>query len=137
MAAKRKDPKLRFDGRYYVVNIYKPDGKRTMVSFGPAADRTEGEIYTAFYKWLDLFKQQPQKVLSFKSPYDAIGQITNPSQSITIGELLDKYFAYAKKTTRSTRSNKDHPDLEFTRRVQRFLEPYHLWPVSDFGPDEV
>ncbi len=137
MAAKRKDPKLRFDGRYYVVNIYKPDGKRTMVSFGPAADRTEGEIYTAFYKWLDLFKQQPQKVLSFKSPYDAIGQITNPSQIITIGELLDKYFAYAKKTTRSTRSNKDHPDLEFTRRVQRFLEPYHLWPVSDFGPDEL
>ena len=137
MAGKRKKPKLRFNGKYYVVNIYKPDGKRTMVSFGPAGDRTEGEIYTAFYKWLDLFEQQPQKVLSFKSPYDAIEQIINPSQIVTVGELLDKYFAYAEKTTRPTRSKKDHTDLEFTRRVQRFLEPYHSWPVSDFGPDEL
>ena len=122
MAGKRKDPKLRYDGRYYVVNIYKPDGKRTMISFGPAGDRTEGDIYTAFYKWLDLFRQQPQKVLSYKSPYDAIDQIINPSQIITVGELLDKYFTYTKKTARSTRTNREHPDRQFTKRVQKFLE---------------
>ena len=137
MARKRKTPKLRFNGKYYVVNFYKPDGKRTMISFGPADERTEGEIYAAFGKWLDLFKQQPQKVLSFESPYDAIKQITNPSQIIMIGDLVDKYIVYAKKTTRSVRSNKEHPDLRFIERAKQFLEPYHAWPVSDFGPDEL
>jgi len=137
MAGKRKNPKLRFNGKYYVVNIYKPDGKRTMISFGPAGERTEGEIYTAFYKWFDLFNQQPQKVLSFNSPYDAIEQLINPSQTITVGGLLDKYFIYAKKTSKPTKSGGEHPDLQFTKRVQKFLKPYYSWPVSDFGPDEL
>ena len=65
MAGKRKMPKLRRDGKYYVASIYRPDGQKTNISFGPAVERTEGEIYTAFGKWLDLFNQQPQKVLSF------------------------------------------------------------------------
>ena len=108
MSRKRKSPKLRFNGKYYVVNFYKPDGKRTMISFGPADERTEGEIYAAFGKWLDLFKQQPQKILSFESPYDAIEQVINPSQIITIGELLDKYDTYTKKTTRVTSDGKEH-----------------------------
>jgi len=50
MSRKRKSPKLRFNGKYYVVNFYKPDGKRTMISFGPTDERTEGEIYAAFGK---------------------------------------------------------------------------------------
>ena len=137
MAGKRKTPKLRRDGKYYVATIYKPNGQRSNVSFGPAGERTKSEIHIAFYKWLDLFKQQPQKVLSFKSPYDAIEQIINPSQIITVGELLDKFFVYAERTTRPTRVSNEHPDLQFTRRVQKFLEPYHSWPVSDFGPDEL
>jgi len=60
-------------------------------------------------KWLDLFNQQPQKALSFKSPYDAIEQIINPGEIITISKLFGKYFAYAKKTTKSVRNNKEHP----------------------------
>ncbi|MFH1615294.1 MAG: site-specific integrase [Planctomycetota bacterium] len=84
-----------------------------------------------------MFKQQPQKVLSFKNPYDAIKQIINPSQIITIGELLDKYFDYTKKIIRPTRDHTEHPDLHFTKRVRKFLEPYLSWPVSDFGPDEL
>ena len=56
MAGTRKTPKLRFNGRYYVVNIYKPDGKRTTISFGTDEERTEGEIYEAFNKWINLYK---------------------------------------------------------------------------------
>jgi len=137
MARKRKSPKLRFNGKYYVVNFYKPDGKRTMISFGPAGERTEGEIYAAFGKWLDLFKQQPQKVLSLESPYDAIKQVINPDQIITIGELLDKYFTYAKKTTKAPSGSKKHRNFQYITRVQQLLQPYHTWPVGDFGPDEL
>ena len=36
MAGKRKTPKLRRDGKYYVATIYKPNGQRSNVSFGPA-----------------------------------------------------------------------------------------------------
>ncbi|UCD49287.1 MAG: hypothetical protein JSW27_17360, partial [Phycisphaerales bacterium] len=43
MAGVKKTPKLRYDGRYYVANFYKPDGKRSMVSFGPKGEHTEGE----------------------------------------------------------------------------------------------
>ena len=138
MAGTRKEPKLRIcRGKYFCTDVYLSNGKRTTVSFGTTEDRTKGEIYTAFGKWLDLFEQQPQKVLSFKSPYDAITQIINPTQIITIGELLDKYFVYAEKTARAIRSNKEHPDLRFIKRVKQFLETYHSWPISNFGPDEL
>ena len=137
MAGKRRPPKLRKNGPYYIAGIYKPNGQRTNISFGTADECTEGQIYAAFYKWLDLFNQQPEKVLSFGSPYEAIEQIISPSQVTTIGELLDKYYAYAKKTTRSDTSHSEHPDLQFTKRVKKFLQPYLLWPVSDFGPDEL
>ena len=138
MARTRKTPKLRiYREKYFCTDVYLPSGKRTTVGFGTTDDRTEGEIYAAFGKWLDLFNQQPQKVLSFKSPYDAIEQVINPSEVITVGELLGKYIAYVKKTTRPTRTNREHADLQFTKRVQRFLEHYHSWPVADFGPDEL
>jgi len=138
MARTRKTPKLRiYREKYFCTDVYLPNGKRTTVGFGTTDDRTEGEIYAAFGKWVDLFNQQPQKILSFKSPYDAIANIINPSQIITIGELLDEYFAYVKKTTRPTTGNREHPDLQFTKRVKKFMEPYHSWPVSDFGPDEL
>jgi len=84
-----------------------------------------------------LFKQKPQKILSFESPYDAIEQVINPSQIITIGELLYKYFTYAKKTTRLTSGGKEHRNFQYITRVQQLLQPYHTWPVSDFGPDEL
>jgi len=138
MARTRKMPKLRiYREKYFCTDVYLPNGKRTTVGFGTTDDHTEGEIYAAFGKWLDLFNQQPQKVLSFNSPYDAIAQIINPSPNLTIGELLDKYLTYVKKTTSPTRTNEEHPDLQFTKRVQKFLESYHSWPVNDFGPDEL
>jgi integrase len=138
MAGTRKTPKLRiYREKYFCTDVYLPNGNRTTVGFGTTDDHTEGEIYAAFGKWLDLFNQQPQKVLSFKNPYEAIKQIINPRLAITIGELLDKYLAYAKKTTKPTKTNKEHPDLHFANRAKKFLEPYHSWPVSDFGPDEL
>ena len=138
MARTRKTPSLRiYREKYFCTDVYLPNGKRTTVGFGTTDDHTEGEIYATFGKWLDLFGQQPQKVLSFKSPYDAIKQILNPSRIITVNQLLDKYFAYARKTTNHGKNNKEHRNFQFIKRTQQFLEPYHSWPVSDFGPDEL
>lgn len=137
MAGIRKTPKLRKDGKYYVTSIYKPDGQRTNISFGCADERPEGEIYIAFGKWLNLFTEQPQKVLSFKSPYEAIGQILSPSNIVTVGELMDKYLSHAKKSLRPVKSNPEHPDLGFLNRVESFLQLYSAWPVDQFGPDEL
>ena len=53
------------------------------------------------------------------------------------GQLLDKYFANAKKVTNYVRSNKEHRNFQFIKRIQQFLEPYKSWPISDFGPDEL
>jgi hypothetical protein len=137
MAGKRKTPQLRFDGRYFVANIYKPNGKRTTISFGSAEVRTEGEIYTAFGKWLDLYNQLPHKVLSFKDPYDAVEQIVHPLNIVTVIELVDKYETHRKKVINSLRNNLEHPDLKFIRRVRQFLKRYHNWPINAFGPDEL
>ena len=137
MAGKRKTPRLRFDGGYYVVNIYKPEGGRTTISFGPPGERTEGQVYTAFGQWLDLFEQNPHKVLMFRSPYDAIDGMTNPNGVLTVGELLDQHMAWAKKRKLPVRHGKKHPDLRFIDRVHRFLEPYKQWPLTSFGPDEL
>ena len=138
MARTRKTPRLRiYREKYFCTDVYLPNGKRTTVGFGTTDDRTEGELYTAFGKWLDLFKQQPQKVLSFKSPYDAIEQIINPTRIITVGKLLDKYFAYAKKTIKSTKNNGEHRNFQYIKRVQQLLKPYYSWPITDFSPDEL
>jgi len=138
MAGTRKTPKLRiYREKYFCTDVYLPNGKRTTVGFGTTDDHTEGEIYAAFGKWLDLFKQQPQKVLSFKNPYDSIEQSYNPTRIITIEQLLDKYFVYAKKTIKSPGLNGDHRNLQYIKSVQQLLKPYYLWPISDFGPDEL
>ena len=137
MAGKRKSPRLRFDGRYYVVNIYTPEDKRTSISFGPLGERTEGQIYAAFGKWRDLFDQHPHKVLSFASPYEAIERMTNPNGILSVGELLDQHNAWAKKRKQPVRQGKRHPDLRFIDRAHRFLEPYRQWPITGFGPDEL
>ena len=138
MAGTRKTPKLRvYREKYYCADVYLPNGKRTTVGFGPAENRTEGEIYAAFGKWLDLFNQQPQKVLSFETPYEAIEGIINSQSTVTVGELLDRYVAHVSKTGRSIREGKEHPDLRFIRRVQVFLNPYKDWPAGDFGPDDL
>ncbi len=138
MAGTRKTPKLRvYRDKYFCADIYLPGGKRTTVGFGTTDKRTEGEIYAAFGKWLDLFNQQPQRVLSFDNPYDAIENIINPRSNVTVGELLQRYLAHVKKTARSIREGMEHPNLRFIRRVQEFLKPYQDWPAGDLGPDEL
>ena len=132
MAGKRKTPKLRFDGRYYVVNFYRPDGNRSMISFGPEGERTEGEVLTAFGKWLDLFNQVPHKVLSYDSPYEAIEEITNPSPRINVGELLDYYHSWANKTLPPLEGKRQQDVIVRTERVKNFMEEYLQWPVENF-----
>ena len=137
MAGTRKAPKLRVDGKYYVVGIYKPNGKRTNISFGSIDERTEGEIYAAFGKWLDLFNQFPHKVLSFKSPYDAVEELISPTSIITIGELVDKYLAWARKTLQPEGAKRDGDVIIRTKRIKLFLKKYHDWPIDSFGADEL
>lgn len=137
MAGRRKTPQLRFDGRYYVANIYQVDGKRNMISFGGLGERTEGQIHAAFGKWLDLYNQQPHKVLSFKNPYEAIEQIVNPSSVVTVGELIEKYETHRKKVINFVNHNLEHPDFRFIKRVRQFLKAYKDWPIDTLGPDEL
>ncbi|MFC1634035.1 tyrosine-type recombinase/integrase [Planctomycetota bacterium] len=138
MGRKRTQPKLRIvRGKYYCTDVYLPNGNRTTIGFGTTESRTKGEIMVAFEKWLDLFGQQPHKVLSFKNPYVAIQEIVNPNKQITVKELLQKYRNHASKTIAKVDSNKKHPDYTFIDRVDKFLKPYMDWPAKDFGPDEL
>ena len=95
MADKRKPPELRKKHGCFVTDIYRPDGKRTTISFGSVGERTEGEIYAAFGKWFDLFSKHPHRVLMFKNPYVAINSMVNPTTIVAIGDLLDKYMRWA------------------------------------------
>lgn len=138
MGQKHRQPKLRLDRKkYYCTTIYKPDGKRTTISFGTTDDRTYGQVMTAFGKWVDLFEQYPWKVLSFDSPFEAVRELINPTNTYTIKEFLERYDLYAKQTLRKVTSNGEHPDQVFVKRVMTFLGHYEHWPVTDFGPDEL
>ena len=137
MATRRKPPKLRLKDGCYVANFYRPDGKRSTISFGPVGPRTEGQIHVAFGKWLDLFHQNPHKVLSFKSPYDAIEQMINPQEIIAVGELVDKYIEWFEQHAPKRPDGRENPDVERLKRLKRFLEPYLRWPASSFGPEEL
>jgi len=136
MAGKRKKPRLRIDGVYYITKIYTPEGKRTSLSFGHIDDRPEAEVRAAFAKWIELYTQQPQKVLSFENPYDAVRHTLNPKQKITVCEFLDRYTELAADTLRPDRNGKENPEIRKIRRVCKFLAPYNNWPVENFGPDE-
>ena len=110
MGRNRSIPKLRLvRNKYYCADVYLPDGKRTTVSFGIVNGRTVGEIYVTFGKWLDLYRQQPHKVLSYSTPYDAIEQILNPTKAPTVNELLEKYESYTKKTLNHGTNSNGHP----------------------------
>ena len=137
MAGKRKPPRLRDKNGCFVTNIYKPDGKQTTISFGSPRQRNKGKIYAAFGRWLDLFGQHPHKVLAFKSPYDAIAQVVNPRNIVSVGQLVDKYLEWIRQYLLPRRNGSAHPDLERVQRLDRFLQPYRDWPVGEFGPDEL
>ena len=137
MAGKRKRPKLREKGSCFVTDIYKPDGKRTTISFGAVGERSEGEIYAAFGQWLDLFNQHPHKVLAFNNPYDAITNILNPRSIVSVGQLHDKYVEWLEAQLAPMRDGQESPDIGRARTIGTFLLSYRDWPVSDFGPDEL
>ena len=137
MAGKRKSPKLREKDGCFVTDIYKPDGKRTTISFGAVGERSEGEIHVAFGQWLDLFNQQPHKVLTFNSPYDAITNIINPRGVVSLGQLHDKYVEWMEGQVTPMRDGRESPDIGRARRIGTFILPYRDWPVSNFGPDEL
>ena len=137
MAGRRKSPKLRLKDDCFVANIYKPNGMRTTISFGSVGQLTEGDIYAAFGKWLNLYSRCPHKALSFNNPYDAIDNIVDSSTIVTTGELFDKYLEVIGKNSLPSRDGKSNPGLARIRQLARFLEPYHQWPVADFGPDEL
>ena len=137
MAGKRRPVTLRKKRGVYVADIYRPDGRRTTVSFGAAKGRTESEIHVAFSKWLDLFKEHPSKVLSFKSPYDALDSMVHPGSIQTVGQLVDNYVKWAGQYLAPLRDGRAHPDLSRVARLRRFLKPYLKWKVADFGPDEL
>ena len=137
MAGKRKRPKLREKDGCFITDIYKPDGKRTTISFGAVGERTEGEIYAAFGQWLDLFNQHPHKVLAFNSPYDAITNIINPRGIVSLGQLHDKYVEWLEGQLSLMRDGQESPDIGRARRIGTFILSYRDWPVSDFGPEEL
>jgi len=137
MAGKRKSPTLRRKGRSFVTDVYRTDGKRTTVSFGPPDGRSEGEIHVAFGQWLDLFTQHPHKTLSFTDPYEAIQNAVSPTTIRTIGEFVEKYVESIEQHYPELRDGKPNPKMLRINQLRPFLEPYETWPVADFGPDEL
>jgi integrase len=137
MARTRKPPTLRRKGQSFVTDVYRLDGRRTTVSFGPPNGRTEGEIYVAFGQWLDLFSKHPQKTLSFSDPYEALERAVNPTTVRTVGHLAEKYVESLEQHYPSLQAGKSNPALNRINQLKPFLGPYADWPVADFGPDEL
>ena len=137
MARKRKPPTLRRKGRSFVTDVYRADGRRTSVSFGPPDGRTEGEIYSAFGQWLDLLNQHPHRTLSFSDPYEAIQNAISPTTIRTIGKFIKKYVESIEQHYPELRDGKPNPKMIRIDQLKPFLEPYAAWPVADFGPDEL
>jgi len=79
----------------------------------------------------------PKKVLSYKSPYEAVERIVSPSSVTNVGDLMRRYLQWASNTMRQTRDGLESPDMAKVRRAIKFLNPYSDWPIADFGPDEL
>ena len=137
MPGVKKRPRLRYDGKYWVTTIYKPNGARGTVSFGSPDARSEKDIRIAFEMWMELYESHPRKTLSFSSPYQALEFMINPATITTIGQLLEKYEIYYRENASEVRHGLEHPDLRLIKRVRQFLEPYSDWNVDFLGPDEL
>jgi len=137
MAGIRKSPTLRKRGASFVTDVYRADGRRTTISFGTTATRTEGQIHATFGKWLDLYSSHPRKALSFRSPYDAVARAVNPSVVGTVGELVDAYLQCESQYLLPLRDGRANPELARVRQVRKFLEPFEDWPVADFEPEDL
>ncbi len=137
MAGVKKRPKLRFDGKYWITTIYKPNGTRGTISFGTTETRSVSDIRIAFEMWLDLYEAHPRKMLTFSNPYKALDLMINPATITTIRQLLEKYETYFRDNAPEIRYGLEHPDLRLIKRVRQFLEPYADWNVDYLGPDEL
>jgi len=94
-------------------------------------------VLSVFGRWLDLYARVPHKVLSYSSPYEAVKELIHPSQNVTVGELLEQYLAWAYKSIPPSEQKRNQDIIVRTKRVKRFLQEYHDWPIGDFGPDEL
>ncbi|MCX5658224.1 MAG: tyrosine-type recombinase/integrase [Planctomycetota bacterium] len=142
MVRARQAPNLRQKkvngSKYFVSEIWKPDGKRTTISFGTELPtRSAGDIYTAFGKWLKLYEGNPHKTLAFDSPYEAVRNMDAPGTILLLGDLTDQYVRYAEKTFKYTQSRKINPHFYRLSIGLRMVEPFRTWPVKSFGPDEL
>ena len=143
MSRPRKAPKLRektSNGTdYFVCDVYRPEGGRTTVNFGPVpADMGDvADVYAAFAKWVKLFQSNPHKCLAFKSPWEAIEQMVDPAGILSVGDLVDNYLKYAEQTFKLTRKGEVSPNYKRLTRGLRFMEAYRSWPVNNFGPDDL
>ncbi len=137
MARKRRQAGLREGRGYYVTTARKPDRGRMNIRFGPAGARPAQELYAAFAKQLQRFEHNPQKVLSFKSPYQAIQELMNPGAIVTVGRPVDNYIAWAEDNLPRMRDDRESPKLVRVKRLRRFLQPYLTWPVDNFGWQEL
>lgn len=137
MAGKRKQPRLHLDGVYYTTKIYTHEGKRTSISFGHIDDRSEADVRAIFAKWIELYQQQPEKILSFKNPYEAVERVLSRSKNITLGKFLTIYKKWIQSDLRPDRNGKENPDIRKVNRACQFLAPYDNWPIGDFGADEL
>jgi len=127
----RRRTTLRDKGGCLVIDVYKPDGKRTTISFGSTQDRRQSEIHAAFGRWLELLEKFPHRILSYSSPYEAIERILNPTSIVRVGEFFANYLAWMTESTPTLRDGRKAPAVAMTRRLDRFLKPYKDWPVAE------
>jgi len=133
MSRTREVPRMTRCGVYFMVNVYSGN-KRLKISFGsPGDQRTEAQIMEAFGKWLTLYVKNPDHVLSFKTPYDAVDTVFGPGNILTVGELVGKYISYLERETKPRENGEPDPLLERAKRLQRFMAPHASSKLNDFG----
>ncbi|MCX5659724.1 MAG: hypothetical protein NTW19_08385 [Planctomycetota bacterium] len=140
MSGIKKNPTLRVKTvggvGYRVTEVYRPDGKRAMLSFGPVVAMDDADAMILFGRWLKLFLVNPHKTLGYKTPFEAVKSMIDAPSILTIGDFRDKYLTYATDVFRLTRNNDINPNFQRLERALTYLAPYAAWPVASFGPDE-
>jgi integrase len=125
-------------GDYYICRIYKPDGQRTMISFGPVEGQDPAEVHALFSRWLQLFQDNPHKTLEFDGPRDAVEGMTSSGGQTTMADLLNAYDLNAQATFAKTRTGSENPNYRRWSFAAKFIrDRYGDWPVRSFGPDEL
>jgi|GEM_PF-1169227 len=143
MPRPKKAPKLHHRAvkgiDYFAVNIYRPDGSRANISFGPVPEGADEvtKVHSTFSQWLKLYESDPHKCLSYKSPWEAVDQMINQGGRLTIADLIDNYLKYAERTFKFTRSEGINPNYRRLLMAIGLMDKYRLLPIHKFGPDEL